>query len=97
VLSGPLTISASRPNKLLTRVEVPGLGLIENGFDGKIGWSIDPQAGPALTKGQQLLEIMDDARFDGTLHGPEHVKSATTVERTTFDKRPAIKVHVVFL
>jgi zinc protease len=32
------TLEGKAPNKLHTRSDVPGLGLIENGYDGKTGW-----------------------------------------------------------
>ncbi len=62
---------AARPNKLLRKVEIPSVGHVESGYDGKVGWSIDPLAGPSLLTGRELSEIADDAWFDGTLHAPD--------------------------
>jgi hypothetical protein len=95
-LAGDLELLSARPNKLLYRVTVPGIGVIENGYDGKTGWSVSPIVGPELLTGRQLSEAADDAWFDGTLHGAEHVREMTTVGRETFDGRPAYKLKVVF-
>jgi hypothetical protein len=93
---GDLELFSARPARLLYRVTVPGVGRIEHGYDGRIGWSVNPIAGPELVTGQQLTEVADDAWFDATLHPPEHVREITTLARETFDGRPAYKVRVTF-
>jgi hypothetical protein len=96
-IAGDLEVLTARPAKMLYRVTVPGIGRIENGYDGKIGWSVSPVAGPELLTGRQLTEAADDAWFDGALHAPDHVRELTTLERTEFDRRAAFKVKVVFV
>jgi len=86
---------AARPDKLLMRADIPGIGHTEQGYDGKIAWTIDPQTGPRLLKDRERDEAIADADFDGPLHSPERVKTLTTVGRETFEGRPAFKVHVV--
>jgi hypothetical protein len=86
---------AARPDRLLLRADIPGVGHTEQGYDGKVGWSIDPQAGPKLLKGRELDETIADADFDGPLHVPERIKELTTTARTQFDGRDAYKVKVV--
>jgi len=95
-ITGDLELLAARPARVLYRVTVPGLGRIENGYDGKVAWSLSPVSGPELLTGRQLSETADDAWFDGTLHAPGHVKELTTLAREEFDGRPAFKVKVVF-
>jgi zinc protease len=95
-ITGSLEMLSARPDRMLLRVDVASVGHIETGYDGKVGWSVDPLSGPALLSGRQLSELADDAWFDDALHGPDHVQELTTVERTDFDKRPAYKVHVVY-
>lgn len=96
-ISGEFEMLAARPNKILLRVDVAALGRIETGFDGKIGWSVDPMMGPALLKDRQLSEMTDEAWFDGPLHGPDQVREVTLVGREPFDSRLADKLKVVFL
>jgi|SRR5690606_17111424 len=89
-------LMTARPARMLYRVNVPGVGRIENGYDGTTGWSVNPISGPEVLTGRQLLESAEDAWFDGPLHEPSRVRDLTTLERTTFDGRPAYKVQVRF-
>jgi hypothetical protein len=92
---GDIELLSARPAKLLYRVTVPGLGRIENGYDGTIGWSVSPISGPELLTGRQLAETAEDARFDGALHASGRVREMTTLGRVDFDGRPAFKLRVV--
>jgi hypothetical protein len=96
-ISGALEILSARPDKLLTRVEISAVGHVETGFDGKVGWTIDPLSGPALATGRQLSELGNDAWFDSVFHAPDRVREMKTVSRETFSQRPAFKVHVAFV
>jgi hypothetical protein len=94
-ISGTVEVLTARPDRTLVRAEIPGLGRIERGYDGKVGWSIDPVTGASLVTGQELTELIDESSFDDALHLPDRVKELTTIEQTTFDDRPAYKVKVV--
>jgi hypothetical protein len=96
-ISGNVEILSARPNKQRQHAEVPGLGSIDEGFDGTVGWSIDPMSGPSLAKDRLLQQMKDDAEFDSALHKPEFVKSMTTMEKTEFDGHPAYKVKMVLV
>jgi len=95
-VNGDLEVLAARPSKFLLRVEIPGVGHVESGYDGKNGWSIDPMSGPTLLTGRALSEMAEDAWFDSPLHRPDRVKEMTTLARTDFDKRPAYSLKVVY-
>jgi hypothetical protein len=87
---------AARPARMLQRVTVPGLGRIETGHGGTVGWLTNPLTGPEILTGQQLDDVVEDAWFDAPLRGSARVADMTTIERTTFDDRPAWRVRVVF-
>ncbi|HVT48901.1 MAG TPA: hypothetical protein VHD57_14010 [Vicinamibacterales bacterium] len=94
-IAGDLELLSARPNKLLYRVTIAGIGRIESGYNGSIGWTLSPIAGPELLSGQQLADAADDAWFDATLHESPHVRDLTTVGRAAFDGHDAYKVNVV--
>jgi hypothetical protein len=94
--AGDFEIIQARPNKMVQRIDL-AMGHAESGYDGKNGWSVNPQTGAELLTGRQLAELVDDAWFDGTLHEPDHVREMTTVEKTQFGDRPAYKVNVTFV
>jgi hypothetical protein len=86
---------AARPDKLVLRAIIPGVGHTEQGFDGKVAWTIDPQAGPRVLLDRERDETIADSIFDAPLHLPDHVKQMTTLGRETFDGRPVFRVKIV--
>jgi len=96
-MRGTFEMLAARPAKSVLRMELGGIGKAETGFNGTVGWMLDPMVGPSLVTGRQLDEMRNDSHFDSALHPPELVKSITTTARVEFDGRPAFKAHVVFV
>jgi carboxyl-terminal processing protease len=96
-VKGTFEILSGRPARSVLRLELGGIGKAETGFNGTVGWSIDPMMGPSLVTGRQLQEMRNEAHFDAVSHPPELVKSMSTTARVEFDGRPAYKMHVVFL
>lgn len=94
-LSGTFELRLARPSFLLYRVSVAELGRVELGFDGRVGWTVSPLAGPELLTGKQLSEAADDAWFDNGLYPLDRVRELTTVGTETFDGREAYRVKVV--
>lgn len=94
-LTGTVEIVQARPSQVRLTVSVTGIGTIENGCDGKIGWEMDPISGPSLMQGKELSDAISEAQFDSAFNGPDLVKEATTLAKTTFGARPAYKLHVV--
>lgn len=62
-LSGSVEAWEAPPDRMLVRAELGGLGTIETGQAGGIGWSIDPMQGPRLLSRKEL----DQARVGQTL------------------------------
>ena len=88
---------SARPDKLLLRADIAGLGHTEQGVDGDVAWTVDPQTGPKLLKDRERNEALADAQFDAALHAPDRVKELTTLDRVDFDGRQCFKLHVVLL
>jgi hypothetical protein len=95
-IAGTADVQTARPNKSLLVLEVAGIGHLETGYDGKVGWSIDPQSGPTLAAGDELAEMGETAWFDSPLRKTDHIREMTTVDKTAFDGHPAYKVRVVY-
>jgi hypothetical protein len=94
-LTGKMEIFHARPNKFLQRISLPGIGDIEEGFDGTVGWTSSALTGPLLFEGKQLRERAFDADFYSELKSPERYESITTVEKTTFEEKAVYKVKLV--
>jgi hypothetical protein len=94
-LSGTVEFLRAKPNKFLQKQSLPGIGEIEEGFDGTVGWTISPLTGPALLEGKQLEQTKFYADFFEDLKQSDRYTSMTTVEKTTFEGRPVYKVKLV--
>ena len=94
-MKGDLSIVAAAPDRYLLIVTLPGLGELQRGFDGTLGWSVDPAIGPRLLEGNELAEFRHSADFYLDLHEPAKFKSMTVVGRTTFEGQDCIELKLV--
>ncbi len=94
-MKGDLTIVASAPDKIHVMVTLPGLGELQRGYDGAIGWSIDPAIGPRLLEGNELAEFKHSADFYDDLHDPKKFKSITVVGKATFEGQECFELKLV--
>jgi hypothetical protein len=95
-IGGDLEISQARPTKMMTRINVAGVGQIERGFDGTTAWSIDPMQGPRLLAGKELDAVREEMSFGGSSRQGPNVASAETVEQTQMNGEACYKVKVVW-
>jgi hypothetical protein len=94
-ISGTIDIYNAKPAKSLVKSTIGGIGEILEGFDGTHGWGISPMTGPSLAEGVELDQKRFDADFYSDLHDDGRFTSMKTLEKTTFDGRPAYKVSMV--
>ena len=94
-ITGDMEVFHKRPNKMHIKVNIPALGDVLTGFDGKVGWSVNAAMGPMLMEGKQLEQMREQADFNSILHDPEEYKSMETVEITQFEKKECFKLKLV--
>lgn len=94
-MSGTLEMFAAKPNKTLLHMSLPGIGEVREGFDGTVGWSLNPLTGPTLIQGTQLEQRKLDSDFYSVVNYDKRYESMTTVEVADFDGRPCYKVRLV--
>ncbi|MGH7505583.1 MAG: hypothetical protein ACRELX_08015 [Longimicrobiales bacterium] len=95
-LAGDLEIYQAQPNMSFTRVNISGLGEIRTGYNGEIGWTINPMEGPRVMEGMELAALKDEAGTESILRGPKFVESMETVEQTSMNGEVCYKVKVVW-
>ncbi|MGH7500263.1 MAG: hypothetical protein ACREL7_00760 [Longimicrobiales bacterium] len=83
--TGQLEMAQARPNRMVMTVTLPGLGAIRSGFDGTVGWSVNPMEGPRLLSGKELEQQSDDAAFESALRDASLIESMETVELTEIE------------
>jgi hypothetical protein len=93
-ISGSIEVFAAAPNKVLVKSRFEGIGEVLEGFDGTVGWSINPMTGPVIATGKELEQKKLDSDFHGDVYDEKRYTSVKTLERTTFEGRPAYKVSL---
>jgi hypothetical protein len=94
-IKGEMVASAAKPDRMLVTVTLPGLGEMRQGFDGAVGWSIDPTQGPMVLSGKQLEQRRVQADFYGDLHETKSFRSMTTLDLVDFEGAKAYRVKLV--
>ena len=84
----------ARPDRMVMRGEIPGLGTVEQGFDGTIGWMVVPGEGARLLQGPELRQVQDQAKFDANLRFDDY-PVMETVGREEVDGRACWQVRMV--
>jgi hypothetical protein len=96
-LNGSFDLYTALPGKMLTVVEIGGIGQIRSGYDGTTGWQTNPMTGPQLITGKQLDTFKTQADLHSVLNPEKYIKSRETIEKAQFDGKDAFKVKVTTL
>lgn len=92
-LSGPLQIF-EQGNKSYTSIELPGIGKMEEGFDGEVAWESNVLQGPRVKDGEELAAAKRDSRISLLGDWKDFYKSAVTVGPEDVNGKPAWKVRM---
>jgi hypothetical protein len=83
-LQGTFELFQAPPNRMVMRLNLPGVGEIRTGYDGQVGWSMDPMSGPSLMEGAQLDQTREEASVAASFRDPELVPGRETLEEAEF-------------
>jgi hypothetical protein len=95
-MKGNLTLVQAVPNKMAMTIELPGMGQMVTGFDGAVGWSINPMQGPRVLEGKELEQLREDAGPAAMLRPADRIRSAETVELTTMNGQSCYRVKITY-
>ena len=84
------------PNRMLTVIEIPGMGMVYEGYTGKYGWALDPTLGPRLLEGKELASLREGASTEGSLRDASMFSKRATVEETEMNGEACYKVQLVW-
>ena len=62
-MKGTLELHMLAPNRFLNVIEMGGVGRMSQGFDGTVGWSMNPVMGTQLLEGRSLEELRRSSDF----------------------------------
>ena len=94
--TGELEVMQAEPNRMVVRMTLPGLGVIASGFDGEVGWSMNPMEGPRVMSGPELAQVRDESDFGANIRDPRLIESLETIELTDVEGTSCYKVRVVW-
>jgi hypothetical protein len=94
-LSGTMTLATAHPNKMLLVVNMAGM-TVRTGFDGKVGWQMNPLTGPALVEEKALRDMEREADFHAILHDDKGFKSMENLGKVQFEGEECYKLKLVY-
>ncbi len=87
---------SAAPNKMSVKTTIPGMGEMLQGYNGTVGWDVNPMAGPRLLADKELQQQVDNADFYASMLYPaDRFTSMETVGDTTVDGDKAYIVKMI--
>jgi hypothetical protein len=80
------------PTHYVMKMEIPGMGSIQSGFDGTNAWMKDPMMGPRLLEGLEAEQVAEEAEPEAALRTSAKILSSETVEKTSMGGNECFKV-----
>jgi hypothetical protein len=90
-ISGSLEIY-QQGEKTYTVIELPGIGKVEEGFDGEVAWESNVLQGPRIKDSEELAAVKRESRISLLSDWKQYYQSAVTVGSEDVDGKPAWKV-----
>lgn len=91
-LSGPLTSYHSKPDKVYTVIEFPGMGKAEDGSNGQVAWSINPGQGPRIKEGDERAVALRTGALHSETHWHDFYKKAELAGTEDVAGKPCYKI-----
>lgn len=94
-MEGPIQMWFKKPSQQRSEIELPMIGKMVQGCDGKSSWMTNAMTGARLSSGVELLQAQLEADFSARLKPDALFESLATLGRTTFDGRDCYEVQEV--
>ena len=91
-IKGTLTTYKEVPDKMLLVMDIPGIGKIEEGYDGQVAWGRNAMQGPRIKEGDEKALAVRGASFNAELKWHDFYKSADTKGVEEVDGKPCYKI-----
>jgi hypothetical protein len=86
---------SARPDRMLSNTTLGPIGTISAGYNGSVGWVVNPATGPILMDSAQMARVRHVSAFDAALQRAESYKSMSEPVTETFEGRPCYRLHLV--
>ena len=91
-INGTIKEYAAAPAKAYAAIDIPGVGLMEEGTDGKIAWENSALQGARILTGDEGAAAMRKAASDAVTNWKKYYKSAELAGTDTVDGKTCYKV-----
>jgi hypothetical protein len=92
-ITGPVSVF-QQGDKTYTVIELPGIGKVEEGFDGTTAWETNALQGPRIKDGEEKAATVRASRLNLMGSWREYYKDARTVGEEDVEGKPAWKVEL---
>ncbi|MDE3197707.1 MAG: hypothetical protein KGN84_15265 [Acidobacteriota bacterium] len=92
-LSGPVTIYQA-DNRSYTSIDLPGIGKIEEGYDGHTAWEMNALQGARIKDGEEKALMERTASISPLMNWRTYYTSAKTLGAEDVDGKPAWKIEM---
>jgi hypothetical protein len=75
-------------------MDLPGMGQSRSGFNGTVGWTIDPMRGPAMMDAKQIADLKRDGNFRRDLDLMRNPGNAEVLGLVEFETRPCWQIKI---
>ncbi|MES1262559.1 MAG: hypothetical protein ABUS49_12565, partial [Acidobacteriota bacterium] len=93
-LRGPVSVF-QQGDKTYTVIELPGVGKIEEGFDGETAWEVNALTGPRIKEGEEKAATVRASKLGLMNTWREYYKAANMLGEEIVEGRPAWKVELL--
>lgn len=94
-IAGEVRVWTAAPDRMLTAIEIEGIGTVRSGHAGGVAWSLDPIMGAQLLTDDPLRQVQDQANFRGLLYRDEDFPTLTYEGETDFQGQACHELTVV--
>jgi len=91
-VKGPITSYRSEPGKTYTRVDLEGIGAIEDGTDGETAWTLSAIQGPHIKQGDERAATLRQATLRAPIQWRKLYKQAETTGAETIGDQACYKI-----
>jgi zinc protease len=92
-IGGPVSVY-QQGGKSYTAIDLPGIGKVEEGFDGSVAWESNTLQGPRIKEGEERAAVARASRISLLDSWRDLYTSAKTVGSEDVDGKPAWKVEM---
>lgn len=91
-MSATMETMSIYPSQTTVKIDLPGMGVMSNGFNGEVAWSNNPMTGPSIMTGAQLASAREDNDPSNYSRISPAIVSSETLEKTTLNDTECYKV-----